>query len=198
MTEYRFFINEHDGNGTPTILRSKPYRLGYGDEWDAYWDGSEMVAVYDSRNYNSPTRSSNPEWTERAERVIESARQYSMDVDKALTTLARRLFGYNEQTGEPHAPDACFIPVGLDRGVTLYCLSWAGDPDHTYRDEVEACYHGDVWRVEVEEWTGDGWRQSDDVCDQWYGEDKALAAWERDFPLDAFPAEAVLAEAVGA
>lgn len=198
MSDYRFFINEHDGNGTPTIYRSSLYRAGHDDTWSFYWDGYQMCAVYDDDGYSSPTRDSNPEWTKRVEHAIKMHHEYGLsgdrseDVSAMLTRLAARLFGHTSFA-------ARFIPVNLDRGVTLYALSWDGDPEGTWRDEIEAVYHGDVWRMRVEEYMGDGhWREADDYADEWYGEHMAEAAHMDDYPLDEFPAHLVLDEAVGA
>jgi hypothetical protein len=46
MTEYRFFVNEHDGNGEPTIYRARLERMhdDGGDSWRWYWEGDQMVA----------------------------------------------------------------------------------------------------------------------------------------------------------
>lgn len=189
--EYRFFVNEHDGNGTPTIYRaelSKQYDDG-GDAWQFYWYWDQMVAVYDDPSqYTSPTSG---EWTDRAEQVIERCREYDQDVDAALNRLAIRLFDHE-------APNAQFIAVHIERGTSLYALSWDGDPDHTWRNEIEAVYHGDVWRVEAEEWDGEGWGHADFDGNEWYGESVARAAFQKEYPLTEFPAHLTISEQVGA
>lgn len=187
--EYRFDVVNHAPGSEPTIYRGRMVQTGDDDTWSYYWDGDQMVAVYDDRDYSSPTTN---DWTDRANECIEMCRMFDQDVDAALDRLAVRLF-------EHETFDARFIPVGLDRGVTIYCLSWNSDPDHRYRDEVEAVYHNDVWRFEVEEYntfTRD-WSSSD-MMDEHYGENTARAAFLLEFPLDAFPAHLALDEAVGA
>lgn len=197
-TDYRFFVNEHDAapnsGVTPTIYRARLVQQSPdygGDTWRYYWDGDQMCAVYDRSDYYSPTKDSNPEWTARAEQVVRTCRDYDQDLDAALARLAVRLFEYDTF-------DARFIPVSIDRGVDLYCLSWDGDPEGTWRDEIEAVSAGDIWQFEVEEYTGDGkWREDDD-CEEYYGEHKAEAAFAKAYPLTEFPAHLVLDEAVGA
>ncbi len=188
---WRFVVIEHPGNGERTILRGRLYQLPSDwtcDSWRDYWDGDGMVAFIEDRGCTAVTEN------EETERAITAYRYSGPD---ALDRLAPRLI-------EPHNPESRFIHVGLDRGTDLYALSWDGDPEGEWRDEIDAVYHGDIWRIEVEEYqpgmgyvvpgstadqSGD-WVPSDDVCAEWYGEDKARAAFEtREFPLAAFPAE---------
>lgn len=181
--------------GEPEIVvtRGRAYQLPIDwaqDTWSSYWDGDCMVAVYDSRDYSSPTSG---EDTDRAKYALRMAREYGQDVDAALTRLARRIEGNWA---------ARFIPVPIDRGVTLYALSYDGDPEGTWADEIEAVSNGDVWRIETQTyepgfgWDRGDWNPADDVCEEWYGEDVAQRDFERAFPLTAFPAELFIAEGV--
>lgn len=180
MTEYRFHVSEHG-----TITRGEVYRLSdweTGDTWRHYWDSDQMVAVYDSRDYHSATEG---EWTERAEHVMKMAKDYDQDVDAAMNRLAVRLLDN---------PEAKFIHVNVDRGVTLYALSWDGDPDRTWAEEIDAVNNGEVYRIRTEEytpggWFGGDWTPADEVCEEFYGEDQAEAGFAREFPLTEFPAE---------
>ena len=182
---WRFHVNEHDG----TITRGRKYQLpdDGGDQWNWYWEGDMMVAFYDE-GYPGIRGVHGDEDTHRAIMAYKNATNYDSDPDAALKRLAVRLTGN---------ADADFIVVGLDRGTDLYALSWDGDPDHEWRDEIEALWNGDVWRIEVEEnvclLPGEyEWHPADDIYDEWYGEDKAQAAFEREFPLAEFPAERLI------
>lgn len=173
-----------------TILRGRPYRLGdlYGDLWRNYWDGDFTTAftIY-WRGAAGPmldtlTEQENGDG-ERAMQTWRLAREYDQDVDAALTRLARRLTGnYSSR----------FVSVSLEYDYDLYALSWDGDPDHTWRDEIETVNCGDVYRMEVERYDGTGWSHDDDMCDEWYGADNARIAHEREFDLTEFPAELLI------
>lgn len=193
MSEYRFFINEHDGNGEPTIIRAKPYKAEHGDQWDYYWDGDQMVAITKGWHAGSPDLHAltDNDDTERVYAAMNMAYAYDQDESAVLKHLAVRL------TGQQHAD---FICVSLDRGYDVYALSWDGDADRTWRDEIEAVYHGDVWRIETWEYNTftESWDYSDEVPEEYYGEDNAASEWIKAFPLDAFPAHLVITEAVGA
>lgn len=173
---WRFDVNPHNG----TIYRGRLYGVDpdwSGDSWRSYWDGDMMAAVYDHRGYISPTEG---EWTDRAEHVVKMCREYDQDLGEALTRLARRL----EENW-----DARFISVSIDRGVTLYALSHGGDPGGEWAREIEALADGDVWRMEVEEWNPhtETWDHADDMFEEWYGEDVAQEAFEKEFPLVELP-----------
>lgn len=200
---WRFFVNDHDGNGVPTIYRARPYQLPEdysGDSWQSYWDGDGMVAFTVGYRWLDFRQIIDSGETTRAINAYMAAWNHNdgrdRDIEQALKRVAQRITG---------VWDADFICVGLDRGYDLYVMTYDGDPDRTWADEIEALYHGDVWRMEVEEYTGDDtgldgaylWQTSDNVCDEWYGEDKAQAAWVKDFPLDEFPAHLIVPE-VGA
>jgi len=187
---YRFSISTAP-NGDVTIYRARLYRLPSdwtADSWAHYWDGDGMVAVYDDADYNTPTSKSNPEDTERA------ITAYRWDGEKGLARLARRLTA--EQGASPSTAYAAeFISVGLERGVTLYALAWGGDPESKWANEIEAVYHGDIYRAEVEEYVpghvfDEGtWITSDFNGEEWYGEEQAEAGFEREFELPEFPAD---------
>lgn len=186
MSEYRFSISTAP-NGDVTIYRGRLYHLPSdwtADSWSNYWDGDQMVAIYDSLDYYSPTAKSNREETERAL----TAFRYSGE--DGLARVARRLA---TEWGASTSTTPAFIPVGLDRGVTLYALAWGGDPDGTWAEEIEAVYHGDIWRAEVQEYVPGAtfdegtWIESDNF-DEWYGEDVAQAGFEKAYELDEFPA----------
>lgn len=188
--EWRFDVNPHDG----TISRGRMYQLPESTEsWQFYWDGSTIAGFYDEGFRGK--RIMDTDATEDSERALAAyvtAANYGRDPHEALDAVAERISG---------DPDSCFISVGLNRGCDLYVHSWNGDPNNEWRDEIEAVYNGDVWRVEVEEydegWPGN-WRPADEMCEEWYGEDKARAGWEKAFPLAEFPAERVIGESVGA
>lgn len=178
-TTWRFDVSERDG----TITRGRKYRMPddyAGDNWRNYWDGDYMVAVYDSTDYYSPTTGDD---TERVEHAMRMALEYGQDIGAMLARLARRIEG-NWRAG--------FASVGIERGVTLYALMWdASDPEHVraWADEIEAVYHGDVWRIEVERWDAglESWQPEDEVCEEWYGETLAQEGFEKEFPLADVP-----------
>lgn len=184
---WRYWVNA-DGE----ILRGRPYRLGdlYGDLWRNYWDGDFTTAftIY-WRGAAGPDLTMLAEQeTGDADRAMQTwrlAREYDQDVDAALTRLARRLTGnYSSR----------FVGVSPEYDLDMYALSWDGDPDHTWRDEIEAVNGGDVYRMEVERYDSflADWSPADDMCDEWYGVDNARAAHEREFDLTEFPAELLI------
>lgn len=189
---WRFDVVNHAPGSEPTIYRARLYQMPAdwaGDSWQFYWDGDQMAAVYDNKDYRSPTKGA---WTERAEHVVNMCREYGQDLNEALTRLAVRLFDHE-------APGARFVTANVDRGVDLYALSWAGDPDRTWANEIEAVACGDIWRVEVEEYNSftESWSPADEV-EEWYGQSVAEAEFVKAYPLEAFPAEQVIGQAVGA
>lgn len=175
---------EYMGEPVTVIQRGRAYQLPSDwttDAWRNYWDCDGMVAFIDGGyRHGTYAVTENPD-TERA------ITAYRYSGEEALVPLAKRLLPESVEVGNTPA----FISVGLDRGVDLYVLAWDGDPEGKWRDEIEAVYHGDVWRVEVQEYdasTGT-WADADDMCVEWYGEDVATAAFEREFELAEFPAE---------
>lgn len=177
-----------DANGHVTITRGRAYQLPSdwtGDAWSHYWDGGGMCAFYDEgfRGLRIVDGADEGE----SEQALAAYRADREDVTGALDTLAQTMTGQE---------DARFIPVNIDRGVTLYALSYDGDPDGTWRDEIEAVACGDIWRIECEEYrdyglpdTENNWLPSDEYPEEFYGEDKARAEFERIFPLPEFPAD---------
>lgn len=199
QTDYRFDISEHDG----TITRARAYRLPSEwttDEWRHYWDGVEVPAFIDEgyRGRRVLNGTNAEEDSERAIIAYDHERIGAPGGEGALGRLAVRL---TEQTDQ-REPSARFICVGLDRGSDLYVLSWGGDPDNEWRDEIEALNYGDIWRIECEEYRpgfgmgGSDWVTTEEYPEQFYGEDKARSEFERIFPLDAFPAEKIISESV--
>lgn len=193
MSEYRFFVNEHDGNGEPTIYRAKTVKLAddSGDSWRHYWDGDGIVAFIEGYRNGVTSVTSNDE-TNRAVDAYAAAKNYSSHrptVEGALKRVAQRITGNW---------DADFICVGLDRGYDLYALAWGGDPDRKWAYEIEALHHGDVWRFEAQEYNvfTESWDESDE-WDTYYGEADMMSEFLRQYPLDAFPAHLVVQE-VGA
>jgi hypothetical protein len=184
MSEYRFSITTTPANGEVTLHRGKPFRLPSEwttDSWNNYWDGDHAVGFYEEyARGRRPLGDSDD--SERAMSAYTSAKNHGRDEHEALDTLAVRLTGNEE---------ARFIVVGLDRGADLYVLAWSGDPDNTYRDEIEALNLGDIWRIETEVYdpfTGT-WSPDDDVCEEYYGEDQMEKGFHKEFPLTEFPSE---------
>jgi hypothetical protein len=185
MSEYRFCTVTTPANGETTIYRGKAYRLPSdwtSDSWQHYFDSDTMVGFYEEYVRGQRTLVDNDD-SDRALAAYCSAKNHGADPHEALDRLAVRLTG-NE--------DARFIVVGLDRGCDLYVLAWGGDPDNSWRDEIEAVNNGDIWRIETEEFDGEQWHPADDVCEEYYGEDKAIEGFHKEFPLDAFPAEVLV------
>lgn len=189
MSEYRFSTVTSPGNDQTTIYRGRLYRLPSEwttDRWSDYWDGMDTVAFYDE-GYRGRRVVDGIEPVEDAERAIAALTHGGPE---ALDTFAARLYprpvGYSEQDWAPG-----YFTVPLDRGCDLYVLSWHGDTDE-WRDEIEAVWHGNIWRIETEVFDGTEWHPADEVCDEYYGEDKAQAGFEKEFPLDAFPAEVLV------
>lgn len=190
---YRYAV-ETDLNGHTTITRGRVYCLrdtgiDTSDTWRWYWDGDTVPAftIY-WRGYPELHELSGP--TDEAERAMETwrkAREYGDDETDALNRLARRLTGNWNST---------FVRVSLERDFDLYALAWGGDPDNEWRDEIEALNAGEIYRMEVQRYDTNlpspGWYDDDDVCEEWYGEDKAEAALAEQFPLDEFPAELLI------
>jgi hypothetical protein len=191
MSEYRYTVDEHDG----TITRGRVYclrDLGYdmSDNWQSYWDGDSIVAFtvywrgYPELNGLGGANTDN----ERAMEAWRKAREYGADESDALNRLARRITGNWDST---------FIKVSLERDYDLYALSWAGDPDNEWRDEIEAVNYGEIYRMETAAYNEaypDNWEPQDDWCEEWYGEAKADEALERAFGLTEFPAELLIEE----
>lgn len=173
---YRFDIDKQG-----TITRGRAYRLPSDwttDEWRHYWDGDLMVAVYDSTHYSSPTTGSA---TERVEYAMAMCREYDQDIDDMLTRLARRIEG-NWYAG--------FVPVPIEQGVTLYALMWDASDEKVTRewvDEIEAVYHGEIYRIEVEQWDGDTWQPAEEVYETYYGEAQIEKGFAKEFPLTEVP-----------
>lgn len=190
MSEYRFFVNEHDGNGEPTIYRAKPIQLADdgGDSWRYYWDGDGTVAFIEGYS-RGRTAVTSGEDTERALNAYQMGLNYDGDRDQILKRVAQRITGNW---------DADFICVGLDRGSDLYALSWDGDPEGKWADEIEALASGDVWRFEAQEYNvfTESWDESDE-WDTYYGENHMTSEFLRQYPLAEFPAHLVVPE-VGA
>lgn len=181
-----------DSNGT--IIRGRAYQLPsewISDAWSCYWDGDWAVGFYEEYARGRRPLNDSDE-CERAISAYQSAHNYGGDPHAALDRLAERLTGN---------PEAQFICVGLDRGMDFYVLSWSGDPDNVWRDEIEAVNDGDIWRIEVEEYQpgmgpdGSGWVPCDEYPEEFYGEARAMTEFEKVFPLAEFPAERVLNEA---
>jgi hypothetical protein len=193
--EWRFFVNEVTGD----ILRARLYQTPEDpDAWSFYWDGDAGVAFYDEGYRGLRPRAGMEHEVARAMYAHDAVkgdqagsatastghplwRQYD-----ALDRVAVRITGNL---------DARFISVPLDRGMVLYALAWDGDPDNTWRNEIEAVWSGDIWRIEVEQYIpslgfdGGDWLPTEDFGEEWYGEDVARAAYERNWPLAEFPAE---------
>lgn len=180
------------GEPVTVVTRGRAYRLPgdwTADSWRDYWDGDGTVCVINGYSRDGWYASTEGAWTERALHAIQMCREFDQDVDAMLTRLARRLTGNWASK---------FIVVGLDRGLDAYVLHYGVEGEHSqrWRDEIEAAYHGDIWRIEVQEYQHDHWgpgkptwTEVDDVCDEWYGEGVAAAAFEAEFPLTEFPAE---------
>lgn len=190
--EWRFHVAD-DG----TITRGRKYQCpdDGGDSWRWYWGSDTLVAFIDGGYRYGVYAMTEGEDTERAMAAYRAEKTGKCGAEGALDRLAERLTGQ---------ADARFIAVSLDRDTDLYALSWDGDPEHEWRDEIEAVYNGDVWRIEVEGYTdvshwGWGtfheeweWQPTDDICEEFYGEDKADEGWQREFPLAEFPAERLI------
>lgn len=179
---YRFAV-EDDGS----IYRARLINADHPDAWQFYWDVDGVVAFYDEHSRGvRPMDAADPEETERA---ITAYRYSQTD---GLSRLASRITG--EDASE-------FIVVHLDRDTDLWVLSWDGDPKGEWRDEIEAVYHGEIYRVEVEKFTpGVGWPVSgepsdwthDDLMEEWYGESVAEREFSAAYPLTEFPAERIV------
>lgn len=192
MTEYRYTVDDHDG----TITRGRVYCLrdtgcDTSDTWQWYWDGDGIVAFTEGWHVGRPEyhdQTGGGDDTDRVIEAIKAHREYGddepfIDMLNRPGGLAFRLTG---NWG------ARFITVNLDRAYDLYALSWDGDPDHEWRDEIEALHAGEIYRMETAAFNPawpDNWEPQDDWCEEWYGQDKADAALERAFPLSEFPAE---------
>lgn len=190
MSEYRFSTVTSPGNGEITIYRGKVYRLPdewTTDSWSHYWDGMDTVAFYDE-GYRGRRVVDGIEPVEDAERAITALDKGGPE---ALDRLAARL--HPEPVGTYSVQDWApgYFTVPLDRGMDLYVMSWHGDTAD-WRDEIEAVWNGDIWRIETEEFDGEQWHPADDVCEEYYGEDKAMQGFHKEFPLTEFPAEVLV------
>lgn len=199
--EWRFSVDENTG----TITRGRLYQCGTSDDWAHYWDGSDTLAFYDE-GYRGVRAidglDADDEWLARAI-YAHDAVQGDQSGASASTTGHRLWRRYDaldrvavRYTGNL---DARFLSVPLDRGTVFYMMLWSGGDDadlcREVRDEVNAVWNNDIWRIEVEEYApglgyeGGDWVSADDVSEQWYGEDKGREAWGQHFPLDEFPAD---------
>lgn len=189
MSEYRFYVN-NDG----VIFRGRAYRVDDPDAWSYYWDGFGPAAFYDEgfRGLRLVDGTDKDEG-ERAINAWHNAK--GEDRDAALKRVAERI---STEWGTAHPDRADFIEVSLDRGTSLFVLVFdATDEDwlRSYRREIEAVWHGDVYRIEVEEYVrggrlvADQWLLADDICEEFYGEEQRDAGFEKAFPLTEFPAE---------
>jgi len=182
--EWRFHIvtNPHDETDM-SVYRGRKYRLPEqwtADAWHWYWDGDSMVAFYDEGHRGLRAVTSGDD-TDRAIAAYKAERDGRPGADGGLTRTAQRI---NENA------ESTFLKIALDRGTDLYVLSWDGDPDGDLRNEVECVYHGDIWRIEVERHFIDGsWTPDDEVPEEYHGEERAQAGFEKEFPLAEFPAE---------
>lgn len=189
MSEYRFAT---DGGGT--IFRGRTYRVDDPDVWSYYWDGCGPAAFYDEGFRGLHLVDGTDK--DAGERVINAWHNAKReDRGAALKRVAERV---SAEWGNEHPDRADFIEVSLDRGTSLFFLVFdATDEDwlRSYRREIEAVWHGDVYRIEVEEYVrggglvADQWLPADDICDEFYGTEQRDAGFERRFPLTEFPAE---------
>lgn len=190
--EWRFatVVNPHDPTDV-TILRGRKYQLpSDSDHWTWYFDGDTHVAFYDEGFRGIRACTEDDDDLHRAIMAHKMEKAGGKNSTGALDKVAQRITGQ---------PESRFIRVPLDRGTDLYLLAWGGDPDGELRREVEAVWNGDIWRIEVEQFKGfdmrndPSWYPDDEVCEEWYGEDKADEGWVQHFPLAAFPAELLTA-----
>jgi hypothetical protein len=182
MSEYRFMVDENTG----TIYRAKAYRLPEDwttDAWSNYFDG-DFVGFYVEYGRSPSTRVlHDDEDNHRAVSARTHAAIEGADVSVALKKVAQRITGQW---------DADFIHVGLDRGTDFYVMTWGPSPD--WAREIEAVNEGDIWRIEIEELLlncgcEQHWVPADEYPEEFYGEDKATAAFASLFPLTEFPAD---------
>ena len=190
MSEYRFYVNDDDG----TIFRGRAYRVDDPDVWSYYWDGFGPAAFYDEGFRGLRLEDGTDK--DAGERVINAWHNAKgEDRGAALKRVAERV---SAEWGNPHPDRADFIEVSLDWGMSLFVLVFdATDEDwvRAYRREIEAVWHGDIYRIEVEEYVrggglvADQWLPADDICAEFYGEEQRDAGFENAFPLTEFPAE---------
>lgn len=190
MSEWRYSRDKSTG----TIMRGRLYRTDDPDAWQHYTDSDGVVAFYDEG------------W--RGMRVVEGADKeasgralvacFAMRYDpNALKKVAVRLA---RAWDWPEPEQADFIEVNLDWGISVFWLTSLHDEDdvRNLRREIESVWHGDIYRMGCEKYVQDHglvpdqWLHADDVYDEWYGEENAIAAHEKEFPLAEFPAEALI------
>lgn len=188
-TDYRYLMDENTG----TIYRGTLRRIGddCGEGWRNYFDGDQMVAFCDGY-----ARSGLYAVTENDDTTCAMAAYRESGKDEgALKKVAERI---TREWGHPTPADADFVRVGLDRGLDVFVLMWDATDEDTvrdYRDEIEAVWYGDVYRIEVEQYDpgmgmgGGDWSYADEVPEEWYGMRSGTDAVEREFPLSEFPAE---------
>lgn len=174
---YRYRVTD-DGS----VYRGQIMSASHDELWSYYWDGDQMIAFivdwyYGNRHVNLVTRGNDV--TDVGQRVIDA---FERNGSAVLDRMAKVI------TGEP---DSRFVLVNLDRGQDMYVLCWGDDADNALRDEVEAIYNGEVYRIEEDKWVGGAcvWREYDYTGDEHYGMRNAEAAFESEFPLAEFPAE---------
>jgi hypothetical protein len=193
-TEYRYWINPHTGD----IMRGRMYRVSdiydTSDQWRWYWEGDGQTAFtiyWQNGRQHVNAITDNDVDNERVARAIEAHRNYGSEHETFEDMLNRPGGLAFRLTGQW---DARFICAGLDRDYDVYALSWDGDPENTWRDEIESVYNGEIYRVSTwvhrpNEGLADPWVEDDDECEEWYGEDVAREAFVKNWPLDEFPAE---------
>lgn len=177
MTDYRYSI-EHDG----VIRRATIQRVGDDDTWANYWDADQMIAFtvdwyYGSQHVNLVTYGNDV--SDLGQRVIAAFERTGANV---LDPMARFITGESDT--------AKFILVNLDRGQDMYAMCWNDDPGNKWRDEIEAVYNHEVYRIVVDRQLHTGvWLEDESDCTDYYGRDNADAEWEKEFPLTEYPAE---------
>lgn len=174
-----------------TITRGRIYNTDDWDAWRNYWDGDEVVAFTDRYYRGIAPLDASDEDTARAMKAHIAEKNGERGSEGALDRVAQRIA--KRFTGLTFS-SARFICVDLDYAEDFFVLSFDGDPNGTFRREIEAVWNGEIYREECEIFDtsmpeGQRWQSVDDPCEEWYGEANAEEALSKMFPLEEFPAE---------
>lgn len=184
MNDFRYNL---DAEGV--VTRGQIQRYGDDDTWANYWDGDQMIAFTVDWHYgwqHANLVTSGNDVSDVAERIVAAFERTGADV---LDRMARLI---------TDSEDARFVHVALDRGQDMYALSWNGDPDNVWRDEIEHVYNHEVYRIVADRQisTVNGhdplWLEDESDCTEYYGEDAASEELAKQFPLDEYPAETMV------
>ena len=177
-TDWRFAV-------TPSgeIYRGRAELVGGDDTARYYFDYDDAVVFFDGYyRHGLHGMYGEPGNSEGVQRAMTAYDKSGKD-HTALTRVAQRITGNK---------NADFVCVNLDRGYDAFVLMWDASDETSvrdFRDEIEAVFNGEEYRINVESWDGEKWNPESDVCETYYGDRQIEAGLETEFPETECPAE---------